>query len=260
MKHALVTYRNARHWATAEPTTEPGGNATHLRLAGGEVIGIDQVEHWHPPLPEALVGPRTVACLGLNYANHAKELAFKPPTEPLVFLKGELALCGHLRDTVRPPHATHMHEECELAVVIGKTCKNLALEDALGCVLGYTVANDYAIRDDLENWYRPNLKVKNRPNTTPIGPWLTDAADVPNPQALRLITRVNGQVTQTGSTADMVFSVAFLISHLSQTMTLERGDVILTGTPEGVTNCPVGTVVECEIEGLGCLVNTIVAG
>ncbi len=253
MKHAFVSYKGAQHWASAE-----GADPQILRLRDGSQIGIAQVQRWHPPLPEALQGPRTIACLGLNYANHAKELAFKAPSEPLVFLKSEHALTGHLGQTVRPAHATHMHEECELAVVIGKRCKGVSQEHALTYVLGYTVANDYAIRDDLENWYRPNLRVKNRDATTPIGPWLTDAADVPNPQALTLQTEINGQITQTGTTADMVFSVAYLISYLSHIMTLERGDLILTGTPEGVTDCPVGTRVRCGIKGLGWLENQIV--
>jgi 5-oxopent-3-ene-1,2,5-tricarboxylate decarboxylase / 2-hydroxyhepta-2,4-diene-1,7-dioate isomerase len=254
MRHALITFKGEQHWATAE-----GVDPQTLRLRDGAVVGVGQVERWHPPLPEALHGPRTIACLGLNYANHAKELAFKPPTEPLVFLKSEHALTGHLGETRRPEHATHMHEECELAVVIGRHCQAATQEHALTYVLGYTVANDYAIRDDLENWYRPNLRVKNRDATTPIGPWLTDASDIPNPQALRLQTEINGKTTQTGSTADMVFSVAHLIAYISSIMTLERGDIILTGTPEGVTNCPVGTQVRCGIEGLGWLENRIIA-
>ncbi len=254
MKHALITHRGELQWVTAV-----GADPTELRLRSGESLAVADVERWHPPLPDALDGPRTIACLGLNYAKHAKELAFAPPVEPLVFFKGESALTGHMRHTVRPAHATHMHDECELVIVIASSCKHVSEEEAMSHVLGYTVANDYAIRDDLENWYRPNFRVKNRDATTPIGPWLTDAADIADPMALTLRTVVDGQTTQTGTTADMVFSVARLIAYLSSIMTLGRGDIILTGTPEGVTNCPVGSVVDCQIEGLGSLRNTLIA-
>jgi 5-oxopent-3-ene-1,2,5-tricarboxylate decarboxylase/2-hydroxyhepta-2,4-diene-1,7-dioate isomerase len=151
-----------------------------------------------------------------------------------------------------------MHYECELAVVIGTRCRNVRKEDAYGVVRGYTVANDYAIRDYLENFYRPNLRVKSRDACTPIGPWLVDAADVADPMALALSTTVNGRVVQSGSTADMVNDVPALIAYLSSFMTLDDGDVILTGTPEGVVDCQVGDEVVTEIEGVGRLVNFIV--
>ncbi|MDO9203052.1 MAG: fumarylacetoacetate hydrolase family protein, partial [Hydrogenophaga sp.] len=124
-------------------------------------------------------------------------------------------------------------------------------------VAGYTVANDYAIRDYLENWYRPNLKVKNRDTCTPIGPWLVDAADVPDPMNLALKTTVNGQITQQGHTRDMIFDVPTLIEYFSAFMTLMPGDLILTGTPDGVVDCQPGDVIVTEIEGIGALVNTI---
>lgn len=215
----------------------------------------DQVT-WLPPLPPT-DRPRTVVALGLNYADHAKELAFKAPDEPLVFLKGERALAGHRQVTVRPAGVQFMHYECELAVVIGRQAKKVRREDAYGFIAGYTVANDYAIRDHLENWYRPNLRVKNRDGATPIGPWLVDAADIADPMALALQTTVNGAVTQKGSTKDMVFDVPFLVEYLSAFMTLNPGDVILTGTPDGVVDCQPGDVVVTEIEGIGALMNTI---
>ncbi|MPN54812.1 Homoprotocatechuate catabolism bifunctional isomerase/decarboxylase [bioreactor metagenome] len=151
-----------------------------------------------------------------------------------------------------------MHYECELAVVIGKTGKNVKKAEAMNMVAGYTVANDYAIRDYLENYYRPNLRVKNRDACTPLGPWLVDAADVPNPMALKLTTRVNGQTTQEGTTADMIFDIPTLIEYLSSFMTLNPGDVILTGTPEGLADVKAGDVIETEVENVCCLVNTIV--
>ena len=152
-----------------------------------------------------------------------------------------------------------MHYECELAVVIGRHAKRVKRADALVHVAGYTIANDYAIRDYLENWYRPNLRVKNRDGCTVLGPWLVDAADVPDPHALDLRTIVNGGLKQHGNTRDLVDDVPALIEYLSSFMTLSPGDIILTGTPEGVSNVVPGDEVVCEIEGLGRLVNTIVS-
>ena len=113
------------------------------------------------------------------------------------------------------------------------------------------------MRDYLENWYRPNLRVKNRDGATALGPWLLDAADIGDPQALGLRTFVNGQLTQQGHTSNMISDVATLIEYLSEFMTLQAGDVILTGTPEGVVNVNVGDEVVCEIDHIGRLVNTI---
>jgi 5-oxopent-3-ene-1,2,5-tricarboxylate decarboxylase/2-hydroxyhepta-2,4-diene-1,7-dioate isomerase len=141
--------------------------------------------------------------------------------------------------------------------VIGRAAKRVKKADALQHVAGYTVANDYAIRDYLENWYRPNLKVKNRDTCTPIGPWLVDAADVADPMNLALKTTVNGKVTQQGNTKDMIFDVPTLIEYFSSFMTLMPGDLILTGTPDGVVDCQPGDVIVTEIEGIGALMNTI---
>ena len=130
-------------------------------------------------------------------------------------------------------------------------------DDAYDFIAGYSVANDYAIRDYLENWYRPNLRVKNRDGATPLGPFLVDRADVPDPMNLALQTTVNGEVTQSGNTKDMIFDVPFLIEYFSSFMTLQPGDLILTGTPDGVVDCRPGDLVVTEIERLGALVNTL---
>jgi 5-oxopent-3-ene-1,2,5-tricarboxylate decarboxylase/2-hydroxyhepta-2,4-diene-1,7-dioate isomerase len=224
-------------------------------LEDGRLLAEDAVT-WLPPLA-TVERPRTILALGLNYADHAKELAFKAPEEPLAFLKGANALNGHRCFTRRPAGVEFMHYECELTVVIGRTARKVRRDDAYDFVAGYTVANDYAIRDYLENWYRPNLRVKNRDGATPLGPWLVDAADVPNPMALALQTTVNGQVTQSGNTRDMVFDIPFLIEYFTSFMTLEPGDLILTGTPDGVVDCRPGDVVVTQIEGIGALMNTI---
>jgi len=248
MKTARVAYAGAIHEA------HPYANG--LRLADGRVLREQDVV-WLPPFE---VG--TIIALGLNYANHVKELSKEltvtSKDEPLVFLKGQGALLGHRGMTRRPAGVSFMHYECELAVVIGATARHVRPADAMHHVAGYTVCNDYAIRDYLENWYRPNLRVKNRDGGTVLGPWFVDAADVPDPHRLTLRTTVNGKTTQNGNTADMVNDILALIAYLSSCMTLQAGDVILTGTPDGVVNVNVGDEVVTEIDGIGRLVNTIV--
>jgi 5-oxopent-3-ene-1,2,5-tricarboxylate decarboxylase / 2-hydroxyhepta-2,4-diene-1,7-dioate isomerase len=245
MKRARVAYSGGIHEAILVED--------RLQLEDGRLVEEHEVV-WLPP-----VEPRTVFALGLNYADHAKELAFKAPTEPLVFLKGPNTFVGHRAQTRRPADATYMHYECELAVVIGRPARKAKREDAYAYVAGYTIANDYAIRDYLENYYRPNLRVKNRDTCTPIGPWLVDAKDIKDPMNLKLKTYVNGKLTQEGNTSDMIFDIPALIEYLSSFMTLNRGDIILTGTPNGTVNTLPGDEIVNEIEGLGRLVNTIVS-
>jgi 5-oxopent-3-ene-1,2,5-tricarboxylate decarboxylase / 2-hydroxyhepta-2,4-diene-1,7-dioate isomerase len=244
MKSARIAYAGAIHHATEQSGC--------LRLNDGRLVEEQDVV-WLPPIE-----PRTIFALGLNYADHAKELAFKAPDEPLVFLKGPQSVCGHLGHTRRPNGVKFMHYECELAVVIGKTARKVKAAEAYDYVAGYTVANDYAIRDYLENYYRPNLRVKGRDSATPLGPWLVDAADIADPMNLPLRTLLNGKVTQEGNTRDMIFDIPALIVYLSEFMTLSPGDIILTGTPEGLANVQVGDEVVTEIEGIGSLKNTIV--
>jgi len=234
-----------------------------LRLADGRLVTEEDVQ-WLAPLE-----PRTIFTLALNYADHASELAAKSSkdqaafltaqrSEPVVFLKAANAVIGHRGLTRRPRDAEFMHYECELAVVIGRPARDVPRARALECVRGYTVANDYAIRNFLEPYYRPNLRVKNRDGCTVLGPWLVPAAEVPDPQRLRLTTHVNGRLVQEGSTADMVHDVAALIEYLSGILTLGPGDVILTGTPKGSVDVRPGDEVVCEVEGVGRLVNTLV--
>lgn len=245
MKHARVVYNGMIQLAKEAE----GG----IQLEDGRIVTETEVT-WLPP-----VEPKTVFTLGLNYADHAAELSFKQaPKEPLVFLKGPNTFIGHRGETLRPRDVTFMHYECELAVVIGKTAKKVKQEDAYDIVRGYTVANDYALRDYLENYYRPNLRVKNRDTCTPIGPWLVDKEDIEDPMNLKLRTYVNGKIVQEGTTADMIFSIPYLIEYLSGFMTLNPGDIILTGTPKGSVDTKVGDEVITEVEGIGRLVNTIV--
>jgi 5-oxopent-3-ene-1,2,5-tricarboxylate decarboxylase/2-hydroxyhepta-2,4-diene-1,7-dioate isomerase len=151
-----------------------------------------------------------------------------------------------------------MHFECELAAVIGRKGRRIRRAEAYEYVQGYTIANDYAIREYLENYYRPNLRVKNRDFCTPLGPWIVDAADISNPMELGLRSFVNGEMVQDGNTKDMIFGIPELIEYLSEFMTLQPGDLILTGTPNGVRFLQPGDEVVTEIDEIGRLANTIV--
>ncbi|GAA0440385.1 fumarylacetoacetate hydrolase family protein [Lentibacillus halophilus] len=245
MKHARVVYKGTMYHAF-----EKNGS---VQLNDGRLVNEHDVE-WLPPLT-----PRTVFTLGLNYEDHAKELSFNSsPREPLVFLKGPNTFTGHFGQAYRPEDVTFMHYECELAVVIGGTARNIDKKDAYQYVAGYTVANDYVIRDYLENYYRPNLCAKNRDSLTPLGPWFVDAEDIEDPMHLPLRTYINGELKQEGNTCDMILGVPELIEYLSSFMTLNTGDIILTGTPKGSVDTNVGDEVVTEVEGVGRLVSTII--
>ena len=246
MRRARVAYDGAVHHAVVAP------DGAGLTLADGRRVAEAAVM-WLPP-----VQPRTIVALGLNYADHAAELAFKAPDEPLVFLKGPNSLIGHKAVTRRPADANQMHFECELVAVVGKTARKVRRGDAYDFIGGYTVANDYAIREYLENYYRPNFRVKNRDGCTPIGPWVVDAADIADPGALSLRTTLNGKVVQEGSTKDLVFDIPYLVEYLTSFMTLSPGDIILTGTPLGMAFVQPGDVVVTEIDGVGRLENRLV--
>lgn len=246
MRRARIAHKGQTVWGTMVEDD----NA--ILLANGARVAVADA-NWLPPVTPGA----TIFALGLNYADHSAELGFKAPVSPLVFLKGPTTLVGHGAASPRPTDANQMHPECELVAIIGKPARSVRAADALDHVAGYTVACDYAIREYLENYYRPNLRVKNRDATTPLGPWVVDAADVGDPQALSLSTTVNGKTVQHGTTADMVFPVADLIAYLSGFMTLLPGDMILTGTPHGVHFVQPGDEVICAVERIGRLVNFV---
>ncbi len=229
-----------------------------ITTTNGEVLKValdsDDIT-WLPPVKE----PGTIFALGLNYADHATELAFEPPKEPLVFIKHANTLTGHKQVSYRPDNIEFQHYECELVAVIGKRGKNIKREDAMDYVAGYTVCNDFAIRDYLENYYRPNLRVKSRDSLLPMGPWIVDRDDVADVNNLRLTTEVNGKITQDGSTRDMIFDIPFLVEYLSKIMTLNPGDMIATGTPHGMVDMQPGDTVVCTIEDICSLETRIVS-
>jgi len=212
---------------------------------------------WLPPIPR----PGKILAMVQNYRKHAAEFGNTPPQAPVWFGKLSSSLTGHLSDIRIPAWVDgRVDHEVELAAVIGMAVKEIASEGALGAVAGYCVANDMSARriqkDDRENKH-PWRRCKNFDTFTPMGPYFVPARYVPDPQALRISCRVNGEVRQDATTADMVHSVSYIVAEMSRWMTLEPGDVICTGTPEGVYNLRDGDVCECEIEGLGLLRNPV---
>lgn len=197
-------------------------------------------------------------CIGLNYRDHAEEAGMAIPEHPILFLKANSAICGPNDDLVLPRGSTATDWEVELGVVIGTRCKYVSPENALDHVAGYCVINDVSERDFQTKLTGQWTKGKSCDSFGPLGPWLVTTDEVPDPQALTMSCTVNGEPRQSGSTETMIFSVAEIISHLSQLMTLHPGDVISTGTPPGVgmgmkppLYLKAGDVVECEIAGMG---------
>ena len=208
---------------------------------------------WLPPAHTAIYG------LALNFADHARELNFAElPEEPIPFIKNPSSVVGHLTPVVRPAGVRYMHYEGELGVVIGRRARRVQSDEAMDYVAGYTICNDFTVRDFVGNFYRPPIKAKGFDTFGPVGPWIVDAADVPNPHELSIQTRVNGELRQNGNTRDLIFGIPALIEWFSQFMTLAPGTIISTGTPHGLSDVKPGDTVEVRVEGVGSLVNPIV--
>jgi 2-keto-4-pentenoate hydratase/2-oxohepta-3-ene-1,7-dioic acid hydratase in catechol pathway len=226
---------------------------------------IDVAEFARDPRLGPVVNPQQVFAIGLNYRRHATESGLGVPTEPMVFTKFNSSVCGP-NESLPIPGATTDYE-AELVVVIGATVRDVSVDDALNVVAGYCVGQDFSERDvQFRSTPAQFSLAKSFRNFAPIGPWLTTADDVPDPQDLTIGTRLNGSSMQDSRTSDMVFSVAELIAYLSSVCELRRGDLIFTGTPEGVgqnRTPPVflqpGDVIETTIEGLGTIRNVAVA-
>lgn len=203
-----------------------------------------------------LSGIGNLVCIGLNYRDHAAETGLALPAEPVVFSKHTGALAGPFDPLTIPPGTAKLDWECELAVVVGKRCWQIDEAQALDHVFGYMAANDVSARDWQMDRGGQWIKGKSGPGFCPLGPWLVTADQVSDPQNLGLWTSVNGTRKQDGTTRDMVFGVAFLLSYLSRFMTLLPGDVVLTGTPAGVglgkgEFLSPGDVMEVGVNGLG---------
>jgi 2-keto-4-pentenoate hydratase/2-oxohepta-3-ene-1,7-dioic acid hydratase in catechol pathway len=214
-------------------------------LPTGEEIPVDDVMLLAPVLPSKLV------CVGKNYAAHAAEFGMDVPEEPLLFLKPSTAVIGP-GDPIRLlPISRRIDYEGELAVVMGRLARNVRAEDASRFILGFTCANDVTLRD-LQRTDDQWARAKGFDGSCPLGPWIETSVD---PTDAFVETRLNGDVVQHASTADMVFGVAELIEYVTAFMTLLPGDALLTGTPEGVGRLQDGDVVEVEVEGVGTLRN-----
>ena len=223
--------------------------------ADGTRYPLSDITQWLPPIQ-----PNNMIAAAINYSDHASELGFAKPQEPVLFHKVNTCLLGHMGVVRYPAGAQYMHYENELLVVIGKAGRDIRPADAMDHVLGYTIGNDITVRDYLLPYYRPPLKVKNHDTFGPMGPYLVDKDDLPDPHNLTIRTYVNNELRQTGSTRDLIFNVPDLICFISSFMTLSPGDVIWTGTPEGISPVHPGDVMRLEIEGLGVLENYISDG
>ncbi len=230
------------------------GRAYEARLEGEELVTT-----WGQRVPvEAAVllpptEPSKVICVGFNYRDHAQELQVEIPQEPLFFLKPPSALVAHGQPVVYPWHTRQLDYEGELAVVIGRRCRDVRPEEAREVILGYSIFNDVTARD-VQKVERQWVRAKAFDGSAPYGPWVETELD---PADVRITTRVNGEVRQDSRTRFMIFDVFTLVAEASRYMTLEPGDVIATGTPPGVGPVRPGDVVEITVEGIGTLSNPV---
>lgn len=213
-----------------------------------EVYSIDTVRLLAP------VEPTKVLCIGLNYVDHAKEFGKPVPSEPLLFLKPSTSVIGPEENVIYPPQTQNLHYEVELAIVIGKSAKNVKNSEALEYVFGYTVANDITARD-LQSTDNQWSRAKGFDTFCPLGPWIE--TEVKNQDNLDIKLYLNGEMRQNSNTSNLAFKCAELIEYLSGIMTLLPGDVILTGTPGGIGSMQPGDKVEAYVEKIGTLTNTI---
>lgn len=205
----------------------------------------------------APVLPRSkVVGIGRNYAAHAAELGNDVPSEPLMFLKPNTSVVGPHDPVFYPRQSNEVHYEGELAVVIGRICRDVPVEKVADVVHGYTVGNDVTARD-LQRGDVQFTRAKSFDSFCPLGPWIETELDPGQPGGLRVQTWLNGDLKQDGSTADMIFDVPTLVAYVSSVMTLLPGDVILTGTPEGVGPMLPGDEVEVFVSGIGSLTNKV---
>jgi len=217
----------------------------------GRSIGVDEAVHLAP------CNPSKIICVHLNYESRVKEFITKLPPAPTYFQKPVTALNTHKGAIVRPERCKYLNYEGEIAIVIGRSCRNVSPEEVADYILGYSVANDYGLHDFRDTDAGSMLRVKGSDTLCPIGPGLVTGWDFRNKQ---IRTIVNGEVRQDGNTSEMEWDMHYLVADIARTITLEPGDVLLSGTPANSRPVQPGDVVEVEVEGLGKLTNTIVHG
>ena len=211
------------------------------------------------PIPD----PSKIICLAFNYYDHARDAGLTPSNEPVIFIKPRTTLNHPFNDIVCPYFVERLDYEAELAVIIGKNTKDIEPENASDCIFGYTILNDVSARD-IQFKDKQFTRGKSIDTFAPCGPWITTKDEIDDPQNLKIVTKVNGEIRQNSSSSKMVISIEKIISSLSKVMTLEAGDIISTGTPAGVAMSmkepkylKSGDVVEITIENLGTIRNRI---
>ncbi|MER5170280.1 MULTISPECIES: fumarylacetoacetate hydrolase family protein [Thioclava] len=246
-------------------TPDQLGAEALAKLADLDVEALPVVEG-APRLGVPVAGIRKVLAIGLNYADHAAETGAVPPKEPMLFSKAITSICGPDDPTELPASSTHLDWEVELGFVIGTRAKAIPAGTGLDHIAGYVLANDYSEREWQKDRAGQFVKGKSHDTFCPLGPWLVTRDEVADPQDLDMYLRVNGESRQKGNTSTMIHKVAFLVDYLSQFVTLEPGDVILTGTPPGVgagmkppRYLKAGDIVELGIDGLGTQRHEVVA-
>ena len=200
--------------------------------------------------------PSKIVCVGLNYHDHATELGLSVPEEPILFIKPPSAVIGQYGKILYPKVSKRVDFEAELAIIIGKRCKNITYDRAYDVIAGFTCINDVTARD-LQQKDGQWTRAKSFDTFAPVGPFIVPVEDF-NPEDASIVSRVNGEVMQDSNICNLIFDVPYLIEFISGIMTLEVGDVIATGTPPGVGELHPGDVVEVEIEGIGTLTNEVV--
>jgi 2-keto-4-pentenoate hydratase/2-oxohepta-3-ene-1,7-dioic acid hydratase in catechol pathway len=213
----------------------------------GERIALKDVKLLAPTIPSKVV------CIGKNFADHAAEIGEETTAEPLIFFKPSSAIIGHGESIVIPPQSKQVELEAELTIVIGKIAKNVSEQEALDYVFGYTIANDVTARD-LQFVDGQWARSKAFDTFCPLGPWI-ETEFYPDGQVIE--SRINGEVRQNVSIAQMTHNIPLIVSYVSKNMTLLPGDIILTGSPAGISRIVSGDVIECEVEGIGILANSV---
>ncbi|PWI57484.1 fumarylacetoacetate hydrolase family protein [Sulfoacidibacillus thermotolerans] len=246
MKHVRYLYAGRVHHGTVVENDL-------LLDESSQPVDVSQITFLPPVVPGNVIG------LALNYADHAQELGLEQPKEPVLFLKSPNTFIGHQSPVVYPKGIDYMHYECELAVVIGRSCRHVKREQAMEFIKGYTIANDVTVRDYVGNLYRPPIRAKGFDSFGPMGPYLVDRDDLSDVNNLKLQTFVNGELRQEGNTRDLIFRIDELIEFITSFMTLHENDMIWTGTPKGVSHVYPGDVMTLSIEGIGQLENRIIA-